>query len=258
MKRLAISLAIFAAAAGSAVAADSPFDGTWTLNVAKSQFTGDTLSYTKTPKGYRYSNGSTITYDFAIDGKDYPVVADRTTAWTQAGPDAWDTVFKANGVVLSKAHRTLSADGKQLTSIITNERPDGTTVQETDVDERVSGGPGLAGEWKNVKAQVATDTQIITTPAPGKFVISYPAFKQTVSGATDGSSAEMKGPNLPAGLTTSYKATAPDRWEYSVSFNGKVYNQGVLTVSADGKTLTDKSWTPGKEAEASVAVYDKP
>jgi hypothetical protein len=30
-----------------------------------------------------------------------------------------------------------------------------------------------------------------------------------------------------------------------------------MTVSADGKTLKETTWVPGKEAEKSVSVYDK-
>jgi hypothetical protein len=38
---------------------------------------------------------------------------------------------------------------------------------------------------------------------------------------------------------------------------GKVYAKGVMSVSADGKTLTDTSWVPGKESEKEVVVYTK-
>jgi hypothetical protein len=62
---------------------------------------------------------------------------------------------------------------------------------------------------------------------------------------------------VPPGVTASYKAIGVDKWDYELSIKSKLYVQGVMTVSAGGKTLTDASWVPNKEAEKSVAVYDK-
>jgi hypothetical protein len=256
VKELGLALIILAVGAGSAAAADSPFAGTWKENVEKSKLTGDTFTYAKTARGYQYSNGTTVTYVFAIDGKDYPMLADRTVAWTAAGENAWDSVTKAaGGVVLSKTHRVLSPDGKEITSTVTIYRPDGTTEEETDVLGRVGAGHGLAGEWKIVKTQVMSDTMTIAVPSGGRFELAFPSFQETIAGATDGTASPVKGPTIPAGLVARYKAVGPGKWEYSTSLKGKVYARGTLTVS--GATLTRTSWIPGKETEKSIEVYDK-
>jgi hypothetical protein len=257
MKQFAIALAALTLSAGSALADDSPFAGNWKLNLQKSQFTGDTFSYTATSTGFKFSNGATVSYDFAIDGKPYPMLADRTTTWTKTPDGGWDTTVKVGDIVLNKSHRTLSADGKKLTMSFTQYKPDGTTSSETDVYERVSGGPGLAGVWRDVQANAASQMLSIATPAPGNFVLSYPSYKQTVSGSTDGGLAPVTGPTVPPGMMASYTADGPNKWNYSISLKDKVYEKGVMTVSADHKTLTDKNWIPGKESEASIAVYDK-
>jgi hypothetical protein len=257
MKHLALAIAVLTVSAGSALAAGSPFDGTWKLNMEKSKFTGTTITYTKTAHGYRYSNGATVSYAFGTDGKDYPAIADRTTAWTPAGEGAWDTVFKANGKVLSKSHRALSADGKTLTVATTLYRNDGTTTQETDVYNRVSGAKGLAGEWRDTKAEGGDDTMTITTPAAGKFMIVDPTDKETVTGSTNGSPAKIDSPSAPPGLMVAYKAVGHSTWDTTTKIGDKVYAKGSMTVSADGKTLKETTWVPGKEAEKSVSVYDK-
>ena len=51
MKRLALTLVLFASSVGAALAADSPLAGTWRLNVEKSKLTGDTFTYTATVPG---------------------------------------------------------------------------------------------------------------------------------------------------------------------------------------------------------------
>ena len=257
MKRISMALLILAAGAGSALAAGSPFAGTWKLNVAKSKFTGDTFTYSKTATGFHFSDGGPRAYNFAVDGKDYPTVADRTTAWTSAGKNAWDVVTKAHGTVLTKTHRTLSADGKTLTASYTEYRQDGTIVHESDVYTRVSGGPGLAGKWRDVKVQAASDTMTVATPSPGRFEIDFPSDKVTLAGKTDGSATPATGPTAPPGAVSHYTAAAPNRWEFDGALNGKTFFKGVMTVSADGKTLTRTTWVPGKETEKTVEVYDR-
>src|SRR6266849_2202506 len=68
----------------AAAAVDSPWVGTWKLDMAKSNFTGDTVTYSKTPAGlYHISDGSTVSYDFAVDGKEYPTSSGNKTTWTE-------------------------------------------------------------------------------------------------------------------------------------------------------------------------------
>jgi hypothetical protein len=258
MKRLAFALVLLAASAGSALAADSPFTGTWKLNVDKSKFTGDTFTYSATATGFHYSNGATIEYDFAIDGKDYPTIVDRTVSWTKAGDDSWDTVAKdAKGTVLSKAHRVLSADGKKLTVTYTSYRPDGTTAEGSDEYLRISGGPGLAGKWKDAKAKVASSSLVISIPTPGQVSVEYPSFKETMTGPTDGTPIAVKGPTIPDGVFISYKPAGSDKWEFAETLNDKPWRKGTMTVSSGGKILTEVSWIPGKESEKEIEVWDK-
>jgi hypothetical protein len=258
MKRIALTLILLAGCAGSALAADSPFAGNWKLNVEKSKSTGDTFTYSATATGYHYSNGATIEYDFAADGKDYPMLADRTIAWTTSGENAWDSVVKdGKGTVLSKSHRVLSKDGKRLSISYTSYRPDGTTGDGSDQYVRLSGGPGLAGKWKDVKSKEAGSSMIIAVPSPGQVSVEYPGYKQTVAGPADGTPLAVKGPTVPAGVLRSYKAMGPNKWSHTTTLNGKLWRQGEITVSADGKTLTDVSWIPGKASEKDVDVYDR-
>ena len=257
MKKTTLTLVLLAASAGAALAAPSPFAGTWKLNVTKSKLTGDTVTYTKTPTGFRYSNGSTVTYDIVVDGKDHPMVFDRTTAWTSAGRDSWDSVTKVHAMVLSKTHRTVSADGKTMAVAYTEYRADGTTTQESDTYTRVSGGSGLAGKWRDTNTKAASDVMTIAIPGPGRFEISYPADKSSVSGKTDGSAAPYAGPMTPPGATSHVKAVGPSRWQIDGTLKGKTYYVGSISVSADGKTLTRTTWIPGKESEKAVEVWDR-
>jgi hypothetical protein len=94
-------------------------------------------------------------FDFGIGGKEYKTIYDRTTIWTTAGDNTWDSVAKANGEVLSKSHRQLSADGKILTITETGTRPDDTSFKDETVYTRVTGTTGLVGKWRSTKVTIS-------------------------------------------------------------------------------------------------------
>ena len=258
MKRVALTAVLIAACAGAASAADSPFAGTWQLNVEKSKLAGETFTYTATATGFQYSNGSTVKFDFATDGKDYPVIPGRTVSWTKSADNTWDSVYKdGHGTVVSKVHRVLSADGKTMTVTATDYHADGTTSQETDMRERVSGGPGLAGTWKEVKVGVTSHTAIISIPSAGHIRYEIPRAKEVLEGPLDGTPSPVQGPNAPEGATVAFKQLTATKLGWTYASKGTVLQKGLDTVSADGKTLTSVSWAPGKESEKTIEIFDK-
>ena len=253
--RLNCACAVFALAAVPCFAAGPSWDGTWKLNIAKSKFTGDT--FTVEAKGnMMHASDGVVSYDFACDGKAYAVIADRTLTCTGSPAAGYDFMSKAGDKVLSKSHRTFSADGKTMTIHGTEMRPDGTKPEYTDVYKRQSGTSGMVGKWMNVKSQAAAASMVIQTK--GNWIKIYsPEFKNSVEGKMDGSALPMAGANIPPGVTQTIKPDGPSKLHYTVQYNGKVLEEGTQTLSADGKTLVDEEWAPGKMNEKSVAVYER-
>jgi hypothetical protein len=259
MRKLLLAVALLAVPALSAAAANDPWTGTWKLDPAKSHFTGDTFTYSQLANGLmHYSNGSTQGFDFGIDGKEYSAVYGRTTIWTAAGANAWDTVTRFKGTVVAKAHRELSSDGKTLTLVESGTRPDGSSFKEEDVYTRVSGSAGLAGKWRSVKVNTsASDTFVFSFPTPDRVEWENPGFQEKVVGKADGSDLPIIGPDVPPGGTVAVKLDSATKHSYVIKSNGKVVAYGVQTLSADGTSLTDVTWNPGKQAEKTTAVYIK-
>jgi hypothetical protein len=259
MKKFLLAAALAVLPVVAAFGADNPWVGTWKLDVSKSKFTGDTFTYSQSASGlYHYSDGSTEEYDFGIDGKEYPAPYGRVVAWTAAGDNAWNTVWKLNGTVLDNVHRVLTADGKTLTITDDGKRPDGSTFHDETVYARISGKTGLVGKWKSTKVTISEpDSITISSPAAGSIRWEIPQYKQTLEGKTDGSDIPVSGPTVPAGLTVSIKGVSSRKQGYTVKVGGKPINFGMQTLSADGKTLTDVSWSPGKESEKSTGVFEK-
>jgi hypothetical protein len=176
MKALLLVSSLLAVPAGAALAADSPWNGTWTLDPAKSHLTGETFTYSKGPGDQlHYSDGSTVDFDFGIDGKEYKAWANRTVTWTAAGKNAWDSVNKIEGKAFTKVHRELSADGKTLTITAAGTKPVGSTYRDESVFERVTGTDGLIGTWRSVKVAFSGPHQfVISSPAPGVLHYEFP------------------------------------------------------------------------------------
>ena len=254
-KRLYCVCAALALVAAPCFAAGSSWDGTWKLNVAKSKFTGDTFTITTKGNTMQFSDG-VVTYDFACDGKTYAMIADRTITCTGSPATGYDYVSKAGNTVLSESHRAFSADGKTLTMHGTSLRADGTKPEWTAVYKRQSGTSGLVGKWMSVKSEGAADTVIIQTK--GDWIKTYsPDYKETVEGKMDGSHLPVTGPIVPPGVFQTIKPEGPNKLHYTTNYNDKVLNEGVQTLSADGKTIVDEEWAPGKMNEKSTSVYER-
>jgi hypothetical protein len=260
MKLTLVLCSALALQVSTAIAADSPWSGTWKLDASQSHFTGDTFTLAKGPGSLlHYSDGSTASYDFGVDGKEYKTWANRTTTWTPAGNDAWDTVTHADGKELVKSHRQLSADGKTLTITFTGTRPDGVAFRDEEVYERVSGTAGLIGTWRSIKVSEPSGPRefVISSPGPGVLHYEVPDMKASAEGRTDGSDNPLTGPTMPPGMTISFKVLSPTKIRYVTKVNGKTDNLGEESLAADGRSFTDMNWNPGKESEKTTGVYLK-
>jgi hypothetical protein len=259
MKKTLMLCVLMSVAAGTAHAAESPWAGTWKLDPARSHLTGDTFVISNGAGALLHFSDGVIGYDFGIDGKQYKAAYDRTTRWTQEGPDAWTSVTSRGGQTLSTVQRTLSADGMTLKLHYSGSRPDGKPFDDETVYKRVSGGPGLVGTWKSVKGGSAGIPQafIISSPAPGVLHYEVPDMQAHAEGAADGTDHPLVGGTTPAGMTISFKLITPTQVKYVVKVDGKEDSEGTQTLAADGRSFADVSWSPGKEDEKATCVYAK-
>jgi hypothetical protein len=257
-KILAIALAC-ATIVPSAFAATA-WDGTWKIDLAKSHLEGTSFIYSKTAKGtWNFSDGAGVAFDFAPDGKDYPTIdAEDTMATTAEGDHVLIFVNKFKGKVLSTTHEELSADGKTLTDHTTGTRPDGSKIDDTVVMTRIGGTSGFLGKWKSTKIKTtAAGSYTLATAPDGTVTWDIPDQKLHISGKADGTPLPVSGPTASDGLTVSLKKVTASELLYSVKIKDKELSKGKMTLSADGKWLTDASWSPGKESEKTTSVYLK-
>lgn len=241
-----------------AVAAEkNPFVGSWKFDAARSKLVAETVQYRDLGDGkMHFSNGATLDYDFALDGKDYKTVDNRTIAWKPLAADSWETTVKIDGKTTETSKRTLSADSKEMTVLADGALPDGTPYKHKKHYARIGAGKGLAGSWRNTEVDTNNmpDGYVISESPAGVITWAIPTDKQTVTGRFDGSDMVLAGPTAPANTVFVVNRLSGHKIAYEMKTAGKPGQYGTVTISADGNTFTEESWLPGKESEKSTGV----
>lgn len=235
--------------------AQSPWNGTWKLNQAKSHMTGDTYTLTKSGNKYHMDEGS-FQFDFACDGKDYPVFGGETVSCKET-PTTVDSVYKQNGKTVRTTRRQLDASGKTYTSTSTYMLAAGGTTVSKSTYTRVGQGTGFAGTWKSTSTS-SNHAETFTLAVNGNSLhVEVPEEHVTWDGKLDGTPAPVHGPDVPDGVMISEKLEGPDKMVSEVSAGGKHVGHSEDTMNADGKSYTEVSWDPAKPNEKQTYVYDK-
>ena len=113
MKALLLSVAVFCL--GGAAMADSPFEGTWKLDPAKSHLAGDTMALEDAGGGSIKYTDSDQSYTSKPDGSPFttPTGSDRTFSKNADG--SYTVTVKLHGTLLRTNTWTPSSDGKTMT-----------------------------------------------------------------------------------------------------------------------------------------------
>ena len=224
--------------------AQSPFDGTWRINLAESQ------SSTK-PEVYLLQDG---TYrcptcdpplEIPADGRDHKitgepcydtvsvkVVDDRTTEETD----------KRNGKVVGTIRMTVSLDGNTATVEWTEScNAQGDVVAGKDIMARVSqrprGAHGVSGSWRITKRMSRSDNALLVTLKLEGDTFSFAdPTGQSYAAKLDGTVTPYKGD--PSNTMVSVKPIDEHTIEETDKREGKIVEVTCFTVSADGKTMT--------------------
>jgi hypothetical protein len=253
---LATTLAAFTLAQ-PLFAAGNPWLGTWKLNRDKSTLTGITFTVVKTGNMYNFDYGA-LKFAIGDDGKDYPIMPTRTSSLKMTGKNEWLVVGKVNGVETERSTLKLSSDGKTLTETTTGTRADGSSFKSEETDMRVSGGPDIAGTWKDTKqSSSAPELMTYIDAGPNMLKIDFPASKGSGTYPLDGKPVAETGPRAVPDMTTSFKKISGTELKYVTYIKGKPYFEGMQTVSADGKVLKDVGWLVVKPAEKTTEIFEK-
>lgn len=251
------SVVFCALAATSGCRAPSPdWNGAWKLNPSKSSFQGQVLTISISTGGeYRFDEGNWSS-TFSCDGKDRPIGNNRTRACVRSSVTALDITLKENGVKTRATHDELSTDGKVFTTTVTEFRPNGPVTTSQILFSRLSGSNGFAGRWRDTSClqQHADMTLRLDKQA---LHIDYPSAGQQIDAPLDGAEAPVHGPHTPEGTTLAVRSAGRREFRTVTKRQGKLFSQGTLELSNDGRAITDSWWNPSQPADKGTLVYEK-
>ena len=230
--------------------AQSPFDGTWKTNMAESKLS---------PKPYIFSVNNGM-YDcetcvpkinVKADGTDQAVTGQTydTISVQVMDANSIHTVTKKAGKPANDSTRTLSADGKTLTIAGTNYPADGSQPYKFETKYmRVAKGPAgsnaTSGSWRIQTIQEDTAGLINTWKVSGDEVSTSTPTGVSWTAKFGGAESPVKGTY--ANETVSVKKLGDRAIEVTSKRDGKLYSVSKISVSADGKKMTEvvnNKWT---------------
>lgn len=231
------------------------WNGTWKLNPLKSSYQGQILTVSISADGeYRFDESSIFT--LRCDGEDRPIGNNRTVVCVASGTTALDITQKENGVKTRATHDELSPDGKVFTTTVTEFRPNGPVITSQIVFSRLSGSNDFAGQWRDTSyLQQHAD---MTLRLDGQVLhIDYPIAGQHIDAELDGVDSAVGGLHAPVGTTFAVRAAGNREFLTVTKRYGKVFSQGSLKLSDDGRIITASSWKPDRPSDVGTLVYEK-
>jgi hypothetical protein len=214
------------------------------------KFEGATFSVATDATGFTTTRGGVAAPKVVCDGKPQTTPEGMLTC-TKAGSGYAVGVTK-DGKTVRKTTLSVSADGKTRTS--KNERfpADDKPYSITVISKRLSGGPGMAGEWKEMKVIESQDTGVLTIKVAGNTI----AFKETDQSKPtmcklDGTAAKIDGGEV------SVKLADPHTLKVTYSSEGKVRRENTFVLSGDGKSITETDITPAPSLSTMTATLHK-
>jgi hypothetical protein len=243
-------------AAGTAFA-ESPFAGKWKLDPSQSKLTGDTIRFASGTDGEMMSTSQGHTTKFKLDGKAVKTWAGDEVSWKKIDDNTYKSHATQNGVDLGTTTWTIASDGKSLKVENKGKNPDGSSFDDVSEYARVSGTHGLLGSWKSTKADLSGDrTYEIADKGPNELTWNIPEIKGVLNVKLDGKDYAPVGPTVPKGLTIALVKASPHTLKMTEKMNGEVTLHSTMTVSADGKKITEVG-SPAKTNEPFTEVWIK-
>ncbi len=219
------------------------FDGTWRLDLSKSQLP------TK-PGKYLLQNGTykcetcAPPYEVKADGQEHKVTGHPffdTLSVRVVNDKTLERTEKKNGKIVGTDKATVSDDGHQLVEKFTwqpeanNKRQSGKAAS-TRVAKGPAGSHAISGSWRGEKLQdFSQDALIVTYKSTGDGLSMKWGTGESYDAKFDGKDYPYKGD--PGVTSVSLKKIDANTIEETDKRDGKVIAVSRLTISRDGKTM---------------------
>ena len=226
------------------------FHGSWKLDPASKKFDGTNFTMASDATSFTTTTAPNHPSKTVCDGQPRPDPSGTPATCRKSGsgytidtdkPESHDTI-------------SLSPDGNTLTHHIEYVASDGKRGTIIQTSKRVSGGPGIDGEWHPIGFDILPDPGIVTIAIDGDTV----QFKESNQDKPTTYKLDQTEVSSPDGSAGSAKLVDPHTFKMTYSRNGIMTQENTFVVSDDGKTLTETDISPEPNRSTFSAVYHKP
>ncbi|HEV2579041.1 MAG TPA: hypothetical protein VGU25_17685 [Acidobacteriaceae bacterium] len=255
MKRIAVSVWAIACSVCFSLpclAQANPWNGSWKIDPSTVKYDGPTFTITTAADGYVVTRQGKPGPKTVCDGKPHKDPTDGAMVTCNKVGSGYVVEVSNNGKRTNKV--TTSVSGNMMTRKNEVFPDDGSSpFTMTSEAKRVSGGPGINGEWKTVTIRESQDKGILSIHVNGNEV----AFKETdndkpVMLKLDGTPVKFMGG------TMSVKADGPHKLiVIYAGADGKTRRHNTFELSADGKSLTETDVTPDPSPSTTSMKFHK-
>jgi hypothetical protein len=237
----------------ASIAQSNPWNGSWKLDPSSLKYEGSTFSVATDSDGFTVTRGGEAQPKVVCDGKEQKSSNGIMLTCTKSA-DGYAITASKDGTTTRKTTVSVSADDKTRTSESEFSPADGDPYTMTSISERISGGPGPAGEWKEVKFSSSQDSGVLSIEVNGDTV----DFKETdspkpITCKLDGSDAKF-----PGGGSMSVKLADPHTLKVTYKDeDGKPRRENTFALSEDGTTITETDVTPDPSPSTMSVVLHK-
>lgn len=257
MKRISTSVLVFACplfAVLPCLAQANPWNGSWKIDPSSIKFDGATFSVATDSGGYVVTRQGKPSPKTVCDAKPHKDPADGAMVTCSKAGSGYVVEVSENGKRTNRITSSLSADGKMMTRKNQIYPSDGSSpFTITNDAKRVSGGPGMNGEWKIVTFKESQDKGVLSISVKGDMV----GFKETdndkpVMCKLDGTPVKF-GPGTMAVKSDgshTLKVTYRDT-------KGNLSRDNTFVLSQDGGSLTETDVTPNPSPSTMSMKFHK-
>jgi hypothetical protein len=241
---------IFAGALIAAVAlfaptlcrAQSPFDGTWRIDLSQAKFSPKPNVF-YVSQGWYHCESCTPAFVIQADGQDHPVTGQAydTLSVNATDPNTLSLVGKKDGKIMFEQTRTVSANRKILTVKTTShpmnsDKPVTSEFTGKLIGIAPSGVHATSGSWQVLKGSTSENNLLFTFKTSGDEITMTDPTGDTYTAKFDGADYPVKG-------AFGYNAVSLKRIndhtiEETDKRDGVVLDISTMKVSSDGKTMT--------------------
>lgn len=247
---------VWPAAFASIALAGSAIDGTWNLNVSKSNLAAGTLSWQEAADGMlTFSNGAQ-TFAYRANGQPFMTPRGDQVSVTRDSNGIYRIITSRKGSKVNDETIRVSADGSTLYLDGENSRPNGQVAPFHAVYRRTSSGIGILGDWQSVgKVKLSPAKLVIKNGAGDEVSLQYSGDAAPFQARWDGKDYPYRSPAAPAGLTRALTRLGTDGFQQITKVNGAVVEILRYRLQPDGSMIATE--TDGKGRAEGTFVWEK-